>query len=366
MEFFFNAKFVTSFKSLGIWEHYLSFPMILVFVLLAIAPVLRFLWFSRARKRDEILGYFDAGAVHRYLKQFRPADATSEQEEHRAFVKVYDTNFGRTGFLFPILLLTMTLFCVAVLVTSFALDAVGLAKAAPLNVPEVVVAALTGAYMWVVLDFILRMHRRHFSQTDVYHGVLRLVIAVPLAYAFTSLAPSDPPTRHFFIAFALGAFPLGWLLSVLRKLLYKRIGLEDTGEAATDQILKLQGINGDIADRFKQEDIHTITQLATEDPIRLAIRANLSFNFVLDCISQALAWMYLGARLDEIRPFGLRGAHEIKSVIDEFEDPDHQTIASAILERTAVALQIDKHLLLNTFEQIGQDPYTVFIHGMYR
>jgi hypothetical protein len=41
------------------------------------------------------------------------------------------------------------------------------------------------------------------------------------------------------------------------------------------------------------------------------MRSSLSFRFVVDVVSQALAWVYLGEKLDQLRTIGLRGAYEI-------------------------------------------------------
>jgi hypothetical protein len=44
------------------------------------------------------------------------------------------------------------------------------------------------------------------------------------------------------------------------------------------------------------------------------MRASLSFIFVLDVVSQALAWVYLDQKLNDLRPMGLRGAFEIAAL----------------------------------------------------
>jgi hypothetical protein len=80
---------------------------------------------------------------------------------------------------------------------------------------------------------------------------------------------------------------------MLRQLSEKKLDLGATTVEASDDIIKLQGINRTIVERLSNEDITTVTQVAYCDPVRLAMRSNLSFNFVIDCMNQALAWMYL-------------------------------------------------------------------------
>ena len=45
-------------------------------------------------------------------------------------------------------------------------------------------------------------------------------------------------------------------------------------------------------ERYKDEGITTICGLAYADPIDLTIRTNFDFNYVVDCVSQALMWIY--------------------------------------------------------------------------
>jgi hypothetical protein len=68
--------------------------------------------------------------------------------------------------------------------------------------------------------------------------------------------------------------------------------LEPTAEETSNDIVKLQGINRWIIERLSNEDITTVTQIAYCDPIRLIMRSNLTFNFVTDCMNQALAVIY--------------------------------------------------------------------------
>ena len=355
-----------------LWDSFLASVMVFILVFAVILPVVHFLRVSWRHKRDEMMNYFDDNAIHLYIQQFLPTETAKSNEEARVlFGRVYDAHFGRIGFAAPLTLLAATLLSQAIIVTTAVLSKVGYLPPQKLALPEIAIAAIAGGYMWVLSDFIARMHRRHFARADIYYAVLRLVIAVPLGFAFTDLLPIEKGT--LFIAFALGAFPLGPIMSILRRLTYKRLGIEDTGNEATDQPVKLQGINAVISERLQNEDIFTITQLASEDPIRLTMRTNLSFNFILECISQALAWMYLGDNLDKIRPFGLRGAHEIKSLMDESEniDPDQGQTADAKMaietfSKVAGVLNVDETLLRNAFNQIRFDPYTVFLHAMYR
>jgi hypothetical protein len=238
------------------------------------------------------------------------------------------------------------------------------------KVPDIAMAAIAGAYLWVVNDFISRARRLDFAPSDVMWGVLRLIISVPMGYAFAKIAAASVGP---FVAFALGAFPLSTLTSMLQRLANKNLQLQPAPEETADDIVKLQGINRAIVERLSNEDITSITQVAYCDPVRLIMRSNLSFNFVTDCMNQALAWMYLQDGLNIIRPLGMRGAAEIRHLIGDFDGVDmaqpggkeaHDR-AVAAMPLIATAIKQDVATLQVVFRQIAEDPYTIFLDRVW-
>jgi hypothetical protein len=200
-------------------------------------------------------------------------------------------------------------------------------------------------------------------------NVLRLAIAVPMGYAFSSIAAPDVGP---FIAFSLGAFPLTTLSSMLRRSANKALNIEPQGDEVSDDIVKLQSIDREIVERLTNENVRTITQTAYCDPVRIAMRSNLSFNFITDCMGQALAWLYLQDDLNKLRPLGLRGAVEIKHFIDDFNyagnAPDRladKKVAVESLPRIAAAINQDPATVQLVFSQIEGDPYTSFLYKIW-
>jgi len=113
-----------------------------------------------------------------------------------------------------------------------------------------------------------------------------------------------------------------------------------------------------------------VTQVAYCDPVRVTMRSNLSFNFVTDCMSQALAWMYLEDNLEKLRPLGMRGAVEIKYLMDEYDDLDPagaeaRARAVAALPKIAAAINQDSVTLQVVFRQISEDPFTQFLQSVW-
>jgi hypothetical protein len=131
----------------------------------------------------------------------------------------------------------------------------------------------------------------------------------------------------------------------------------------------LQGINKSIVERLSNEDITTITQIAYCDPVRVTMRSNLTFNFIIGCVNQSLAWLYLTEQLNTIRPFGIRGAVEIKCLMMDFDDEGtgadeigSRAKAIALMSQIAVAVKQSPEILEFAFRQIAEDPYTVFLY----
>ena len=234
------------------------------------------------------------------------------------------------------------------------------------RLPDTAMAAVAGAYLWIVFDLISRARRLDFAPSDLDTAIVRFVVAVPLGYAFGALAT---PSIRPFIAFAMGAFPVAMIGSMARRLANKALNQEQTQEERRNDLVKLQGVNRAILERLEKEDITTVTQIAYCDPVRLTMRSNLSFNFVTDCMNQALAWMYLEKDLDVIRPLGLRGAAEIKDLVDAYDDYDSQDSYGRAEHKRAVgampsianALNQDPNTVQIVFRQIAEDPFTDFL-----
>src|SRR5262249_11293168 len=144
----------------------------------------------------------------------------------------------------------------------------------------------------------------------------RLAMAMPVGYAFSHFLNREIGPA---IAFAVGVFPLNTIATMLRQLANRRLNLELGAAEAKSQIAQLAGIDASMAERIEDADITTIYQLAWCDPIQLTMRTNLTFNYVVDIVSQALAWVYLGDKLRSLAPLGLRAAAEICHFMHDLE-----------------------------------------------
>lgn len=378
-----------------------------VLVVLMAYPLASFVRYGWSRRAAEILDSLNEEAKQRYLSIFRK-QSYSEAAAVEAFRKLYVEQYGLKHYVIPFLLLLIVAavgdFYFARALQDLIEPGVGLKQF------NVAAAAIAGAYTSVCWDFYSRMQRLTLARADILRATLRLVIALPVGFAFATLLNESLAP---FVAFAMGAFPVQTINTILQRQMKKRLQLELTAQAARDQVFLLSGIDTPIAERIEDADITTITQLAWADPVGLTMRTNLQFAFVIDIISQALAWVYLEGKLQPMGVVGLHGAVEIRilckdlGVIEDDEDDDageeplivrtHEVVegpdeievtdsvievrreqeneeneengtddeasvaAKAALKAAAKIAKVDEAALKYAFLQIGEDPTAEFL-----
>ncbi len=329
---------------------------------LLLAPSLSFLVGGWRERRFEILSgiYSDQqNAIKTYFKQFHPRYERDEQDQVRRFEKYYDTQYGRKRFILPIVLFLL----VAAFLLFQCLLWVQSNDSAILNPPSKIVGvfAVFGAYMWVLNDQITRWWYADLSPGDLYWACFRFVVAVPLGYAISQFAAENIGPA---VAFLLGAFPTDSLFSLMRKLGRQKLGLGEGSENVESELQSLHGVDARKAERFGEEGITTVSQLAYYDPIKLTIRTNLGYSYIVDCVSQALLWIYTERDQDKWRKVGLRSAFEIINLSDSLSGTDEgeKEKAEAIVKLLASQLNTDAVAVRNIVEEVAGDPYSEFIY----
>jgi len=333
-----------------------------VLIVLLIGPIVFYLSGPWKYRREEILGNLSPSSRKLYFDTFWPG----LKGKAPSFEQYYDGRFGRRHYILPASFLvvvggTAALWTVAsVLVwTHLRGDTSGILDATS-------AAALSGAYVWVVADLVTRWRFRDMAPADLWWSSWRLVMAVPLALAIGKTFAADLAIP---IAFLLGSFPTRSISTIARRFARRTLNLgADNDQDTESQLQALQGIDTRIAERFADEGITTIVQLAYADPIELTMRcASFSFSFVVDMISQALAWLYLAENLVKLRPLALRGAQEIASLIAELDGDDDaaRTLARAALDAAAAAGGMTAASFERTLREIAEDPYTQFLRDVW-
>jgi hypothetical protein len=221
-------------------------------------------------------------------------------------------------------------------------------------------SAIAGAYLFMVAQLVQQCRARTLVYSDLFGASLRLLLAVPVGLATASLANNAFPAP--FIAFGLSAFPIRALAAIVRRLTAKGIGADPPG-ASDDQTGAMLGVTQSVSDVLAEENITCAQQLADIDPVLLALRTGLSFDYVLFLAAQSLVWCFLGKTAGALGPLGYGDARAIWFLINRTDSPELVFNAlDALLDPTPPSARIiSAPLLKQAFVKIAGDPYTLFL-----
>jgi hypothetical protein len=224
-------------------------------------------------------------------------------------------------------------------------------------------SAIAGAYLFLVAQLIQQCRARTLVYSNLFGASLRLLVAVPLGLSVSTLASE---ALSPFISFGLGAFPIVELRTLVRRLTASSLKAGDT-PADDDQTVAMVGVTQPVSDVLAEENITCAQQLADIDPVVLAVRTGLSFDYVLFLAAQSLVWCFLGKTASTLGPIGLADARAIWYLMKKKpEDEQNKVLASVDALFAAAATpqspkSIDAVLLRQAFEKIAIDPYTLFL-----
>ncbi len=354
-----------------IFDNYAEYFLIIITVGFLFAPVVHYLIRGWGARRHEILSSFGKGTILRYFKVFFSAEVEAIKDPKLDFTKLYDKRFGRQHFIIPGVCLFAISGFLLVLVSWTIFFWLREESRHQLVLPPIAVAAVAGAYMWVMHDFIRRTQQHDLGPTNLFWASFRLLVAAPLGLAVATLLKNEVGVA---VAVLLGAFPTRTLFTIARRVVRAKLNLGNFQEERRYELEALQGIRRVQAERFADEGIESILQLAYSDPIDLTMRTNFSFSYVVDCCSQALAWLYFGQDLAKMWRFSLRGGQEICSLIAEIDKlcPSETRSLEEIKEQAEKCLQelskqinMDREVLERTMREIAEDPYTLFLYDVW-
>jgi hypothetical protein len=345
--------------------HLFSAILSVILVALIAYPLIIYLYLGWQRKANDVILSMSPACAKLYLDTFQNQSVKTDTAMEE-FKKFYYSWYGRRYLVAPIVIIMF-----AAIILSYSLADTGLfnlnefnkipvVAAEYIHLPAVAVAAAAGAYGFVAWDLIWRTARLNLSPSDILGASIRMLIAIPLGYSFAALLKDD---LGAFIAFAAGAFPLQTVATILQRLATKQLNVEIGASAPKDQVTELSCVDRVIADRLQDADITTVGQLAYCDPVQICMRTSLGFAFVSDIVAQALAWIYIGNKLTDLRPLGLRGAVEIRNLCADIRSGDAGTkkIADATLNKAASVMVLSSDEFQNVAAEIAEDPYTIFL-----
>jgi hypothetical protein len=379
-----------TFQAITAHDHEFIVLFCIVTVFLVVYPILRFLQKQWSFRRDRLFGAMLGDAVVYYYKQFRrevildgistspvihvtnpdlPAQtsqfsADTQNKYFKQFTRDFNRWYGKRYYIVPLVMLFVltaaSAWWGAKVVENLALGA------AQDTYRSLVASALAGAFVWVVSDELDRLRRRDFTSSDVYYYVFRILLAIPFAWALSRITLAGASSGFGKVAaipmaFFLGAFPTTSLFTMARRFVSQTLKLGDDQDTGSLELEKLQSVVKSNAERFQEEDINTITGLAYADPIDLTIRTNYDFNYVIDCVSQALMWIYFSENGKKLFPLSLRGAQETACIVSWLNIASKAPEANQVITDGAAIMGMTILSFRATLDQIAEDPYTKFI-----
>lgn len=341
-----------------------EYILALVALVLLITPIIHYVLTGWTARREQILAGFKDEGIRYYFCLFYPADVEIGDDPHAALARFYDRQFGRQHFILPGAVLLVVSICTIGFAAWACFSWLRPEEKGSLKIPAIAVGAIVGAYVWVVHDLMTRAQKGDLHPASLFRASYRFLVAAPLAVGITAMLKDQVGVP---IAILLGAFPTQTLLTMARRLAANRIGTPDGGES-THELEKLQGVGREQAERFEEEGVSTILQLAYSDPVALTMETNFAFSYVVDCCSQALAWLYFEEGLVPMRRHGLRGAQEVSSLIKEIDQADDAKVrqrAMKCLKTVAGKLEADIEAFEWILRDVAEDPYTQFLCGVW-
>lgn len=362
----------------------------IVLVLLS-APFVTFLskqWYVR---RNEFRNRLSDGALLCYLERYwwrraspeinfgnvlnkRKIESSQDMQKKAdtLFLEIYHEQYGLWAFMTPFVLLAIVTFASAALISSlWGCDLKDMKCQIYGANPNLATAAISGAYMFAVGDAVASVRQNSLNVADVYWYALRLVIAIPLGIAVGNVSSGATTDAHTLAAFGLGALPIDEIQKQLRRFTMVQLQAGDAKQDP-DQLLSLEGATARTSTVLTAEGVTSVSQLASRDPVLLAVRTGLDFDFILFLISQAVVRRHLGASSLTLVPLGLVEAQAIRQLVDMLNgDVGEQAKARALktledaTQRITAALNTpnspSNETVRTTFEQIAESPITLFL-----
>jgi hypothetical protein len=364
---------------------------VIMIVAIAVIPVMRFLLYQWDLRRKEFVYRFDDNALGIYLSRFHNVAATDLTVNRLAvFENLYSRLAGRHLYIVPLILMTITIVLFGGLAIETAIRSgseeyftfyqiwlphegtaankielshppISDLDAAAFPFPNMVLdlpsfAAISGAYLFVVGIVIQGYRSRTLLNSDLLWCSFRMVISIPLGLSLSALAN---PTLAAFVAFGLGAFPIDAITRIIRRLVDKTLNQSEAETA--DSLISLTGVTPDVAAALNGEGVSAVQQIASMDPVALAVRTGLPFDYVLNLSAQSQAWCCLGSTVANLAPLGLGDARSLAKLSERVERTPPDDEAQAILESASKAASLDKDVLRSAIRNIAAEPYTQFL-----
>jgi len=197
--------------------------------------------------------------------------------------------------------------------------------------PLTLCLGFAGAYILSLYDTLRRSRESDLCAYSLHftwvHMVLASILAPVVCTAFSNGVAE-------FAAFGLGLFPLKDTFDFVRNATKKRLEIAVAPEEIRGLPMGLvQGLNKTVIDRLEEEGITSVVDLAYSDPIKLFLKTNYPWAWVIDVMDQALLVNYIGVKIEALRPIGIRGSIEMSVLGEPAQTPDIVTLIAISARR---------------------------------
>ncbi|MEW5736803.1 MAG: hypothetical protein AB1921_18305 [Thermodesulfobacteriota bacterium] len=357
----------------------------MVLINFPIAIYLRKCWETR---KNEILFNFVETPILRYFETYYKVEYQEYENNDpkdinilwKKLNQIYDRSLGKSRYRISALYMSAIYASVAGILAHlfyYYYDRLGLVQADIYSaIYQIGVAGFAGGYMYSLFLLISNLQKRQINPSDMLWIGFRMLFSAPISIALlVSFNGIRANTVLLGISFMLGAIPTEHLITGMRRRLRKIIKSDDAVKEQLGELRKLQGVTKAHAERFINEGMGSLVQLAYADPVDLSIRTGFSFSYVVDCCSQALAWITFGDSMHKLIPYNIRGAMEICNFTNELERntnqeeevmDEEQRYSQKTLTILARILDLDETALRRTFYTICYDPYVQFLNDVWQ
>lgn len=330
--------------------------------ILALIPALLYFWLYLSYlqvindKRDELKGLLTrGGAMQQYVKAYGEKGNDPQQVASRILIC---NNYAPLSYL-RALLFTAFLTTAA---TAIAIARAGLPITLPSRLVEflkaspaipAMLAGCAGAFVWGLYELLRRYRVGDLTPSAIYFTGIRLLVLAAVGPALSTVLKKG---FSWAIAFGLGVLPLNTIADVAAEPTRRALKIAAPEPPGQDKLFEvIQGLTPEMIDRLNEAGIDNAQQLAFTDPLRLLVRTNLGWKVILDLVDQAFLAVYVGPKIAELRPLGVRGAVELCGVKDNVQ----------IVESIAAILGRSRDDVAGLIDTVCYDPTRAFIAELW-
>lgn len=331
-------------------------PILLTLLLLCIFPILLVVLFRETiaeRKRNTII---------EELRRLRAFDLPMVQLKggEQGVAQAIQDVYGRR-FLFPPAILLSLLYLPGFVLCYKLLGNVFFDHywtiSDPLPMPAIAYAFL-GVYLFNLGSMVRRLYLSDMTEHVFWGSINRLLLSVGVAIV---IAPKNadlphPNSMYFAIGFLANAFLQGVLQAGLRLGKISRARTEDL------PLQLVRGINIWKEYRLEEEGIEDVQNLATADPIDLAIKTHYSLRTLIDWIDQAVVIVRLGKlKSDKLWALGV----PVSAIDLAWQSPENSR-STTNSDTLAAKLEMEPLFMANLMNALYEDAFVQTLWALWQ